>query len=79
MNQQRPAFTQLSMGVQDAPIQSESMMGSRMPVAIHGTRGLSLYRTFMDPERNFGRPTSNQGQISNQANDDDNEQDFDFY
>lgn len=70
MNQERPAFTQLTTEEQDAPILSESMMGSRLPDTVRGSnRGrLSLYHTFMEPERSFGRPTSHQGQVSNRAN-----------
>jgi len=76
MNQERPAFTQ-----QDAPVLSESMTGSRMPDVIRGSRGLSLYRSFMpafmETERSFGRPASHQGQVSNRDVNDD--EDFEFY
>merc|ERR1719431_1494363 len=70
MNQERPVFTQLTTEEQDGPILSESMMGSRLPDTVRGSsRGrLSLYHTFMEPERSFGRPTSHQGQVSNRGN-----------
>merc|ERR1712212_628416 len=79
INQERPAFTQLTTDTQDAPILSDSMMGSRMPDTVRGTRGLSLYRTFMEPERSFGLgQTSHQGQVSNIGNAYD-DQDFEYY
>ena len=57
---------------EDAPIISDSMMGSRLPDSVRGSnRGrLSLYHTFMEPERSFGNPSSpqNRDQPSNLAN-----------
>ena len=78
---------QRALGVPEAPILNEGMMGSRLPDSVRGAnRGrLSLYQTWgnrnLEPEperRSFGQPRPGQGQSLNRPNGINNEAGEDY-
>ena len=71
-----PTDEQRALGVPEAPILNEGMMGSRLPDSVRGAnRGrLSLYQTWgnrnLEPEperRSFGQPLNRPNSINNEA------------
>ena len=82
-----PTEEQRALGVPEAPILNEGMMGSRLPDSVRGAnRGrLSLYQTWgnrnLEPEperRSFGQPRPGQGQPLNRPNGINNEAGEDY-
>ena len=82
-----PTDEQRALGVPEAPILNEGMMGSRLPDSVRGAnRGrLSLYQTWgnrnLEPEperRSFGQPRPGQGQTLNRPNSINNEAGEDY-